>query len=180
MKKLPLLVLTLSLSWLLAGCLNSPLLNHADADQVRAQAPAPAQGQQNQNGQGEEAAVPAATCPFVFADQGLCASLEWKTMPADEQKGAFVLRFWDSRSGTEHGPYVNPAYTVGVKLWMPDMGHGSSPVKIAQATDASGAGIPGVYNVTDVYFVMGGHWEIWVQLKQDKQVISQSRIGFDL
>ncbi len=178
MKNLSLLVLSLSLSWLLAGCLNSPLLNHADADQVRT--PAPAQKQQDKNGQGEESAVPAATCAFVFTAPDLCASLEWKTQPTDEQKGAFVLRFWDSRSGTEHGPYVTPGYNVAVKLWMPDMGHGSSPVKVAQAVDASGAAIPGVFNASDVYFVMGGHWEIWVQLKQDKQVISQAKIGYDL
>lgn len=177
MKKMSLLILSLSFSWLFAGCLNSPLLNHADADQVRAGASAANQGKNSDNA---EAAVPAASCPFVFADQGLCASLEWKTLPTDEQKGAFVLRFWDSRSGTEHGPYVNPPYSVGVKLWMPDMGHGSSPVKIAQAADASGAALPGVFNVTDVYFVMGGHWEIWVQLKQDKQVVSQAKIGYDL
>jgi hypothetical protein len=52
-----------------------------------------------------------------------------------------------------------------VVLWMPDMGHGSRPVKINTAVDASGNTLVGVYAVTKMYFVMGGLWEVRVSLK---------------
>jgi YtkA-like len=45
-----------------------------------------------------------------------------------------------------------------VKLWMPDMGHGSWPVTITQF---------GVnkYKITQAYFIMPGSWEVRVAFK---------------
>ncbi len=45
-----------------------------------------------------------------------------------------------------------------VKLWMPDMGHGSSPVTVTQF---------GVnkYKVTQAFFIMPGNWEVRVAFK---------------
>lgn len=45
-----------------------------------------------------------------------------------------------------------------VKLWMPEMGHDSSPVKITQL---------GVnkYKITEAYFIMPGNWEVRVAFK---------------
>lgn len=45
-----------------------------------------------------------------------------------------------------------------LKLWMPDMGHGSSPVTLTQF---------GVnkYKVTDAFFIMPGHWEVRIAFK---------------
>lgn len=47
-----------------------------------------------------------------------------------------------------------------VQLWMPSMGHGSSPVKITQL---------GVnkYKVTEAFFVMPGTWEVRVTFKHE-------------
>lgn len=52
-------------------------------------------------------------------------------------------------------------FNVAVKLWMPSMGHGSSPVKVEKIA-------PGLFKVTQVYFIMSGDWEIRIQIK-DKQ-----------
>jgi hypothetical protein len=38
------------------------------------------------------------------------------------------------------------------------MGHGSAPVKITPQA-------PGVYEVSDVFFIMPGDWEIQIQLR---------------
>ena len=48
---------------------------------------------------------------------------------------------------------------------MPDMGHGSQKVKVESAKDTNGQLISGVYNATEIMFVMGGEWEIQFQLK---------------
>ncbi len=44
-----------------------------------------------------------------------------------------------------------------VYLWMPSMGHGSSPVKVNRIS-------AGIYEITDVYFIMEGDWEIRIKL----------------
>lgn len=53
---------------------------------------------------------------------------------------------------------------VQVVLWMPSMGHGSAHTKVEPAFDVNGQRIQGAYNVRNVYFVMGGDWEIQVHL----------------
>ena len=69
---------------------------------------------------------------------------------------------------------TTPKIMVAVKLWMPSMGHGSSPVKLDHAKDAGHADVPGVFEVTHVYFVMPGDWEIHVQLKNGPKVIEDA------
>ncbi|MBI3554828.1 MAG: FixH family protein, partial [Deltaproteobacteria bacterium] len=63
---------------------------------------------------------------------------------------------------------------VGVKLWMPAMGHGSSPVNVAHAVDQGGANVPGVFKATNVYFVMPGDWDVHVQLKNGSKVVEET------
>lgn len=53
---------------------------------------------------------------------------------------------------------------IEVVLWMPSMGHGSAPTRIERALDSKGQLLTGVFNVRNVYFVMGGDWEVQVTL----------------
>jgi hypothetical protein len=46
-----------------------------------------------------------------------------------------------------------------VVLFMPTMGHGSSPTKIAKLTE------PGLFQVSKIYFTMPGIWEIRVTFR---------------
>lgn len=153
-------LLTLTSSFILVGCLDSPLFNHADASPAALKQPL----------------TEDQSCPLKFEKEGLCASMAWTKLPSDEEKGEFTLRFWQSASGTESGPYVTPSGSVFVKLWMPGMGHGSSPVTVKSAVDAGGLSVPGVFFASDVYFVMPGEWEIWVQLRQDRVVTDQAKV----
>ncbi len=144
------------------GCVDSPILNHADA--------APA----------EQQLAVESICPIAFTEHNLCASLTWVKQATDSETGEFTLKFWDKTQGSESGPYVTPALTPFVKLWMPSMGHGSSPVHLVATLDAAGAATPGVFSATNVYFIMPGKWEIWVQLKQDAQVIAQAKLDVEI
>lgn len=148
---------------LLAVSCNSPLLNHRDAPLTR-----------NLNGNEKTA------CTLALPKARLCASIEWTRMPTDSDKGEFTLRFWDAEQSSESGPYVDPAQTVFVKLWMPSMGHGSSPVTTAPSKDAGGLAIPGVYSVTEVFFVMPGAWQVIVQLKQNGLVFDQAALDVEI
>lgn len=145
------------------GCGQSPLLNHANAKPKGA-----ASAQDNTE------------CPLSFPKHGLCASISWLKEPTEDTKGEFYLRFWKAGFGTEAGPYVTPENKAFVKLWMASMGHGSSPVALNLAKDQAGNEIAGVFLASDVFFVMPGEWEIWVQLKKDKQVLEQAKKDYTL
>ena len=114
---------------------------------------------------------------MAFSKSDLCASLKWVKPASEEEKGTFRLRFF--KKGAE-GIAIDPGHPVAVKLWMPSMGHGSSPVKVAPLKSSTGSTLPGEYEVSEVYFVMPGAWEIWVQLKQGSKVLDQAKIEIKL
>lgn len=150
--------------FLVTGCIESPLLHHATASESES----------------SETLAPAA-CPLAFPAAGLCASLEWARQPIESESGTFILRFWRAGEGDAiSGPFVDPNGRPFVKLWMPSMGHGSSPVQVAQVKDAQNAPVPGVFEATQVYFVMPGRWEIWVQLKQGSQILEQAKLDVEI
>jgi hypothetical protein len=163
----------LSLPIALAGC-PSPIVDHRDPPKGGALTENP----EKPGGPGGE--TPTGACPLVLEKQALCASLTWEKKPAGEDPGELTVRFWKRAEGTESGPYVTPAGKVAVKLWMPTMGHGSTPVKVAPKLDAQGAAVPGVYSATEVGFVMGGKWEVWLQLKDGAQVTDQAKIDVEI
>lgn len=154
MKKL--VFLSLFFSVFFSSCGVSPILNHQDAS-------------------AEEKSVPVSNCPLAFPNHGLCAELDWNAAPNDEDEAIFSLRFWKTAQGTEKfGPYVDPSESVNVMIWMPAMGHGSSPIHLAHATDLTGAEIPGIFLGSAVYFLMPGAWDVHVQLKDGSTVSEEA------
>ncbi len=152
------------LSFVLSACLQSPILNHANAD----------------SNSTASIDTKSADCAFEFNKLSLCAFIEWTKKPSDEEKGEFVIRFYDPKASSAKGPYIDPGYTVSSKLWMPSMGHGSSPVKVNQLIGSDSKPVVGVYNASEVYFMMPGLWEIYIILKQDKTVIDQAKIEVNI
>jgi len=148
----------------MVGCLQSPLLSHANAS------PTVAPQENNQTEKG---------CDLSFSKSSLCASVTWVKQPTADDQGEFTLRFWDAAQGTEAGPYVTPADDVAIKLWMPDMGHGSSPTKVIAATDATGSPVAGVFDVQNIFFVMNGKWQVFIQLKKGSQVVDQVEFDYN-
>ena len=161
MKRLVSLFLPLA-ALLTTGC-GSPLLDHANANEILRQPIS------------EDVA-----CPLAFPKFDLCGSFTWDRKPTSSTPGSAVLRFWNRELGTPSGPYVSPVSTVFVKLWMPVMGHGSSPVTTAAKKDAGGMAILGVFDSTNVFFVMPGKWEIWVQLKSGAAIDAQAKLDVEI
>ena len=142
------------------GCGKSPLLNHVNADELNFSSP--------------RRTVTDSTAPCALWLEGskLCASITWVTTPGEESDGELLLRFWNPERATEAGPFVDPELgTPFVQLWMPSMGHGSSPTRIAKQG-------PGEYRVTRVYFSMPGDWDIRVQLRRGSVVAEQTVLPF--
>lgn len=117
------------------------------------------------------------SCRFELKTQDLCADFIWLKEPNREDQGAMKLYFWKKN---QVGTYSTPsASTITVQLWMPDMGHGSQKTKVLPVRDAAGAVVPGVFDVSEVFFVMGGNWEIRLQLKDAANVImDQAKVSY--
>lgn len=169
---------------LFSACGNSPLLHHVNAKPLvyaptGANVPAAPSGPSGGTGSpsvGSDApsagtdapSRPAeAECPLAFPKSGLCASLTWDSPASSQAENSFVLRFWSKEGGSPAGPFRDADGTVAVQLWMPSMGHGSSPVTV---TPHGG----GAYAATRVFFIMPGAWDIRVQIKRGGQLLEQA------
>lgn len=84
----------------------------------------------------------------------LSASIKWIQGPVAYKESKFDL-VWNDKNI----PF-DPWFGFGLDLFMPAMGHGSSPVKIEEKLDGKGYPIPGQYSVTRVYFTMTGAWQL--------------------
>ncbi len=143
-----------------SACGQSPLLNHANAaDSMPA---------------GLSAEAEVTSCPLVFPKAGLCASVSWTSGPSAEAMNSLVLKFWNQKDATAQGPYSNPSQTVMVKLWMPSMGHGSSPITLHHKQDSTHTDLTGQFEASNVYFVMPGAWDLHIQLKDGSTVIEEA------
>ncbi len=112
-------------------------------------------------------------CALKLANSQLCSSIQWTSGPQTPAESEFILKFWNETSASENGPYVDPSSTLSVILWMPSMGHGSSPVKIDKIET-------GVYRVHRVFFIMPGDWEVRVFLKNGPTIVDQATESLQL
>lgn len=111
------------------------------------------------------------------AENSLKAHLEFKNktvhvhtqLTAQPEVGKESFLTLDTRSGKDHSFIELADETIEVVLWMPDMGHGSAPTQISRVLDTNGDVVPGRYTVRNIYFVMGGLWEV--------QVIITDKVG---
>jgi len=144
------------------GCGVSPILHH---ESVRATDPQSAQ---------------TGNCPLQFVVSGYCASLTWQSTPSDQGSASFTLKFWKAEQESPQGPYADPTGSVYTKLWMPSMGHGSSPVTLTHSQDSSGNQVPGVFQGSDVYFIMPGAWDVHVQILNGAQVSEEAVVSLTI
>jgi len=104
------------------------------------------------------------TCGRFFANEQICLSTQWITKPNESTLGEMHLTFNDPDDSTR---FIDPKNDVAIVLWMPSMGHGSTPVTI-ERTDV------GHYKASEIFFIMPGVWEIRYQLKDGDRVVDQS------
>jgi hypothetical protein len=124
-----------------------------------------------ESGRGGQAAEPKlAECTAKFAN-GACVGMEWEAPPTEAEYASFVFTLFNE---TSDGPVrFEPGRAPVVVLWMPGMGHGSSPVTVERLPD-------GNYRASKVFFSMRGRWDIRIQLKEGNAVVDQAVIGLDL
>jgi hypothetical protein len=95
--------------------------------------------------------------------------MNWEVYPTEEKVGSFVFKTYRPNLGDGSPIVENIAETIEVELWMPSMGHGSTPITVEQLDI-------GTYRANRVFFIMGGDWEIRFRLKVGSEIIDQTTI----
>jgi hypothetical protein len=68
---------------------------------------------------------------------------------------------------------ADPPGVFAVDLFMPGMGHGSSPTQIKKVADAT-------YEISNMFFVMGGKWQVNVTLNSTDGTKETKTIDVDV
>jgi hypothetical protein len=93
--------------------------------------------------------------------------LDWEKIPTSEDFGSFTLKFGRENAADKSPVVQDVEGEIAVVIWMPSMGHASSPVTVAKVDT-------GTYRATQVFFTMPGDWEIRIQRLGTGTLIEQA------
>ena len=96
---------------------------------------------------------------LLFARGTWSATLHWEQGPVVGQEARLLIDWKDQTKK----PVPAPG-NFTVVPWMSTMGHGAPPVKIQPVRNGGGQPIVGSYEVSEIYLVMAGDWDIRVDL----------------
>ena len=122
---------------------------------------------------------PAKTCPQEWSQLQLCMQQAWQENPVANSYVALQLNFGklNSESQALQPVALGPQLQLQAQLWMPAMGHGGPPVQV----DSCGIGC---FNLTKIYFIMPGTWEIRLKVidptRNPSPVIDQYVLTLDV
>jgi len=119
-----------------------------------------------------EATGSKASCSVVFSNSGLCLSWYWENKPTERQAGQLVFKTYRLSSLDESALEVDLESLPSVILWMPSMGHGSTPTQTLRIDQ-------GTYRARNVFFIMPGEWEIRFQVRKGSDVLDQATVLLD-
>lgn len=111
-------------------------------------------------------------CEVFFEKSEVCAFITWAEGPTKGKESKFDLQLMNA-GNNDFAEKVKTA-DLNVILWMPSMGHGSSPTEVFK--------LPGMgfFAVSKVHFIMGGEWEIRFELKNGSEVLDEAIYKLEL
>jgi hypothetical protein len=145
--------LSILLLFLLAGCAEPKYVKDSEA-----------------GAGGTNAQESKAECQASFSTSGLCLTWYWEKKPTSTEMGSLVFKTYRLNSIDQTPIEVDLTTTPQVVLWMPSMGHGSTPTQTTRVDE-------GTYRATNVFFVMPGDWEIRFQVKTGTEVVDETHIS---
>jgi hypothetical protein len=113
---------------------------------------------------------------LVYKQNTLHVHAQFLNQPEINKEALLVLETRDPRNHQ----IIEIEDSIEVVLWMPSMGHGSAPTQVERQLDAQGNVVPGVFRVRNVYFSMGGLWEIRVGLTDVNGVLETKSFTLNL
>lgn len=100
----------------------------------------------------------ASDCSLRFKTSRYCLSWAWEDKPTGVKAGSLVFKVYRGNVYDDSPVETDFASRPTVVLWMPSMGHGSSPTEVHRLD-------VGTYRATNVFFIMPGEWEIRFRAK---------------
>lgn len=125
------------------------------------------------NNNGQSNADSAAACSIKFTTSGNCISWKWEQMPTSSVPGSLSFKIYRQNAFDNSAVLLDPDYMPTVVLWMPGMGHGSSPTQVQQLD-------VGTYMANSVFFVMPGKWEIKFQIKNGSALVDEAVVDIEI
>lgn len=110
-----------------------------------------------------------ADCAIRLNPSGACLSWKWEAEPTRAKAGSLIFKVFHSNA-YDATPVEQDLAHPAVVLWMPSMGHGSSPTQVDRLDT-------GTYRASNVYFVMPGQWEIRFQDKDGADVRDEAVVA---
>lgn len=113
-------------------------------------------------------------CANTLNVEQLCATIAWENPPSTKASSSMYLML--QKMETDYAPLADATGNLKVYLWMPSMGHGSSPTKIEKVA-------PGLYRISSLEFIMKGDWELRVEIlvkDQSNKEIVRDQFKVDL
>lgn len=110
-----------------------------------------------------------ADCSISFSQSGVCLNWFWEKKPTSSEAGSLVFKTYRLNTLDKTPIEVDLVATPQVVLWMPSMGHGSTPTQTARVDE-------GTYRASNVFFIMPGDWEIRFQVKNGTEVVDEANI----
>ena len=92
-----------------------------------------------------------------FPKEKINFRLSWTIKPTLENLSSFSLKLSKPLSESQ---------TINTYIWMPDMGHGSSPIEISQLNTTD-------FIMSEIAVVMPGLWIIHIEILDNNQVIDK-------
>ena len=114
-----------------------------------------------------------ADCSVKFTQSQICVSWHWEKQPTSSEVGTFIFKTFRLNTFDQTAIEVNSVSVPQVQLWMPSMGHGSTPTQVVQLD-------VGTYRAENVFFVMPGEWDIRFQIKDGDTVNDEALVHITL
>lgn len=111
------------------------------------------------------------SCDAQFIQSGYCLNWAWIKKPTSTEAGSLFFKVYKK----DNSEFLLTDFTTipYLELWMPSMGHGSSPTQTSR-TDL------GTYLTEKVFFVMPGQWEIKFQIKENNQIADEAVVSITI
>ena len=109
----------------------------------------------------------ASDCALRFRNSRLCLAWRWEESPSNSKVGSLVFKVYRGNLFDDSPVPTDLSVLPSLLLWMPSMGHGSSPTTVTRID-------VGTYRASNVFFIMPGEWEFRFQVKRDEELLDEA------
>jgi len=111
-----------------------------------------------------------ADCSIQFQNSKICLMWRWESQPTNTVMGSLILKTYRLNQLDQTAVETDMTSIPDLILWMPSMGHGSSPTS-SERIDV------GTYRMNNVFFIMPGDWDLKFQIHSNSEKIDEAIVS---